>query len=372
MKATSIEKGLKMNYYFTWHDIEHVLEENRCSWPETWVDVQVYSDCIEIRQNGTGPQESDTQYLKNIFGSNYSVEKNTLRIDFTGACLDIIFQNCDGIKAEKKYAPLFSDISGKKCEKAESDFDGLKMIAFYSYKDGIERTLSLTTFLRQCAEKYPDKRILVVDADMEASGLTWTFESRKLKISFLDVLSIMNYGQLADQEIEKVSNLIEASMIHVTTDEKTIDQYFVPAYRENEQTLRAASRPDQILMKQENKFYITETIAKIAKKLGADLVLMDLQAGITEYAAPFLFDPRVMKYYVTSTSLQSVKGTSMVLEQVYKRTNADPRKSTILLTKIPETMGSEEVQKIKSQLVEKIGIDMDMDTISITKSDETE
>ena len=46
-----------MNYYFTWHDIEDIFEEKRNFWPETWTDVQVYSDCVEIYQNSDEPQE---------------------------------------------------------------------------------------------------------------------------------------------------------------------------------------------------------------------------------------------------------------------------------------------------------------------------
>ena len=98
-----------MNYYFTWHDVEDIFEEKRSSWPETWIDVQVYSDCVEIYQNSDEPQESDTQYLKEIFGRNYSMEKNTLLIDFTETYLDIIFQSDDSQKVEKKSAPLFRD-----------------------------------------------------------------------------------------------------------------------------------------------------------------------------------------------------------------------------------------------------------------------
>ena len=44
---------------------------------------------------------------------------------------------------------------------------------------------------RQCTEKYPDKKILVVDADVEAPGLTWMAEAGYRKISYLDILSIM-------------------------------------------------------------------------------------------------------------------------------------------------------------------------------------
>lgn len=358
-----------MNYYFTWHDIEDIFEENRSFWPETWIDVQVYSDCVEIYQNSDEPQESDMQYLKKIFGRNYSIEKNTLFIDFKETCLDIMFRSDDSLKVEKKYAPLFRDIYFQKCENADTDFGDLKMIAFHSYKGGVGRTLSLTAFLRQCTQKYPDKKILVLDADVEAPGLTWMVEAGYRKISYLDILSIMNYEQITEQMMEKLSDLIKTSTVSVATDEKIIDQYFIPVYREKEQIMNVASRPEQVLLTQENKFYITETIAEIAKKMGVDLVLVDLRAGVTEYSAPFLFDPRVIKYYVTSTSLQSVKGTNQILEQVYKKTNADFLKSKILLTMIPETMKIEEIQKIENQIVEEVESGADTDNATFLRDE---
>lgn len=358
-----------MEYYFTWHDIEDVFEENRNTWPKTWVDVQVYSDSVEIYQNGDEPQVSDIQYLKEIFGRNYSTENNTLRIDFTGIYLEVTFLYDDGQKVEKKYGPLFRDIYFQKCENTDSDFDGVKMIAFHSYKGGVGRTLSLTAFLRQCTEKYPDKKILVLDADVEAPGLTWMAEAGYRRISYLDILSIMNYEQITDQMLEKLCDLVKTSTVSVSTDQKIIDQYFIPVYREKEQNMNVGSKPEQVLMTQENKFYITETIAKMARKLGVNLVLIDLRAGITEYSAPFLFDPRVIKYYVTSTSLQSVKGTNQILEQVYKKTNADFLKSRIVLTMIPETMKTEEIQEIESQIVEEVESGADTDNATFLRDE---
>ena len=243
------------------------------------------------------------------------------------------------------------------------------MIAFHSYKGGVGRTLSLTAFLRQCSQKYPDKKILVVDADVEAPGLTWMAEAGYRKISYLDILSIMNYEQSSDQMIDKLSNLIKTSTVSVATDKKIIDHYFIPVYREKEQIMNVVARPEQVLLTKENKFYITETIAEIAKKVGADLVLVDLRAGITEYSAPFLFDPRVIKYYVTSTSLQSVKGTNQILEQVYKKTNADFLKSRILLTMIPETMKPEEIQEIENQIVNEVESGADTDNATFLRDE---
>lgn len=358
-----------MEYYFTWHDIEDIFEENRNTWPKTWVDVQVYSDSVEIYQNGEEPQVSDIQYLKEIFGRNYSTENNTLRIDFTGIYLEVTFLYDDSQKVEKKYGPLFRDIYFQKCENTDSDFDGVKMIAFHSYKGGVGRTLSLTAFLRQCTEKYPDKKILVLDADVEAPGLTWMAEAGYRRISYLDILSIMNYEQITDQMLEKLCDLVKTSTVSVSTDQKIIDQYFIPVYREKEQNMNVGSKPEQVLMTQENKFYITETIAKMAGKLGVNLVLIDLRAGITEYSAPFLFDPRVIKYYVTSTSLQSVKGTNQILEQVYKKTNADFLKSRIVLTMIPETMKTEEIQEIESQIVEEVESGADTDNATFLRDE---
>lgn len=358
-----------MEYYFTWHDIEDIFEENRNTWPKTWVDVQVYSDSVEIYQNGDEPQVSDIQYLKEIFGRNYSTENNTLLIDFTGIYLEVAFLYDDGQKVEKKYGPLFRDIYFQKCENTDSDFDGVKMIAFHSYKGGVGRTLSLTAFLRQCTEKYPDKKILVLDADVEAPGLTWMAEAGYRRISYLDILSIMNYEQITDQMLEKLCDLVKTSTVSVSTDQKIIDQYFIPVYREKEQNMNVGSKPEQVLMTQENKFYITETIAKIARKLGVNLVLIDLRAGITEYSSPFLFDPRVIKYYVTSTSLQSVKGTNQILEQVYKKTNADFLKSRIVLTMIPETMKTEEIQEIESQIVEEVESGADTDNATFLRDE---
>ena len=204
---------------------------------------------------------------------------------------------------------------------------------------------------------------------MEAPGLTWMAEAGYRKISYLDILSIMNYEQSSDQMIDKLSNLIKTSTVSVATDKKIIDHYFIPVYREKEQIMNVVARPEQVLLTKENKFYITETIAEIAKKVGADLVLVDLRAGITEYSAPFLFDPRVIKYYVTSTSLQSVKGTNQILEQVYKKTNADFLKSRILLTMIPETMKPEEIQEIENQIVNEVESGADTDNATFLRDE---
>lgn len=80
---------------------------------------------------------------------------------------------------------------------------------------------------------------------------------------------------------------------------------------------------------------------------------MDLRAGISEYSAPLLLDPRVKKYCVTSTSLQSVMGTKQVLSFIAKglKIKEDTLLPTVFLGMIPETFSRREKQEIKENLL---------------------
>lgn len=352
-----------MTYYFSWHDIETVFEQHYLDWPSSWIDVKVYSDSILIYHTLEEAAEQDTSYLKKIFGRNYIQEKNQLFVDFSQTYLDIIFETEEGEKLKKNYAPLFKDIyfqHGKMNQKGT--LPGSRIIAFHSYKGGVGRTLSLAAFLRQYSENYPDKKILVIDADVEAPGLTWMTGETHRRISYLDILSVMNYENQTEQIINTLADLIKTSTISVATDKRNIEQYFVPVYREKEQIMNISSKPEQVLLTQANKFFITETLSSIGKALGAELVLVDLRTGITEYSAPFLFDARVEKYYVTSTSMQSIKGIHQILEQIYQKTDSDLLNSKILLTMIPREMKQNQIYEIENQILDTLESGIDTET----------
>ena len=80
---------------------------------------------------------------------------------------------------------------------------------------------------------------------------------------------------------------------------------------------------------------------------------MDLRAGISEYSAPLLLDPRVKKYCVTSTSLQSVMGTKRVVKFYCKRSEDKGRYASAYCFSgmIPETFSRREKQEIKENLL---------------------
>ena len=80
---------------------------------------------------------------------------------------------------------------------------------------------------------------------------------------------------------------------------------------------------------------------------------MDLRAGISEYSAPLLLDPRVKKYCVTSTSLQSIMGTKQVLNFIAKglEVKEDSLLPTVFLSMIPDSFSTAEKDQIKENLI---------------------
>lgn len=359
-----------MEYFFTWYDIEREFEQKRSNWPSDWIDVNVYSDSIIIIKN-MEEDDRDSSYLKEVFGRHYIAEEKSIAIDFSQRHLAIEFEEEDGEKTEKNCAPLFKEIYLQEKGKKENlgELPGSKILAFHSCKGGVGRTLSLIAYLRQYSEIHPDKKILVIDADIEAPGLTWMVGSAYRKISYLDMLAVMNCEQNMETMISGLEKLAKLSTISVETNEKSVEQYFIPVYRDRNQVFDVFSKPEQILLTKQNKFYITEMISRLGKALSVDKVLVDLRAGITEYSAPFLFDPRVEKYYVTSTSLQSVKGMNQILEQVYTKTTSDLLNSRILLTKIPNTMKEDMIYKIEDEIIANLEENFDTENATFLRED---
>ena len=348
-----------MTRFFTWHDIEIVFEKNRSSWPMCWNDVKVYPDSVVIYYRPQkGDKEESSFYLKGLLRKNYKSNEQNIVIDFDQTNLEVIMEEEEeGSRQERPYAPLFREIymAGSDGGVLLDKLPGSRILAFHSYKGGVGRTLSLVSLLRECTAEYPDKRILVIDADMEAPGLTWMLEDRgAAPISYLDILSLIHYKSNMKKAIPKIVDMIRTSVVMVSTDREGREQFFVPVCRNQSQMLEVSSISEHILNSKDNKYVITETLSEIGAVLGAEIILIDLHAGITEYSAPFLFDPRVEKYYVSSTSLQSVKGMNQILNEIYKKTSSNLFKSKVLMTMIPETMDKDRVEMIEDQILEGV------------------
>ena len=356
---------------FTWHDIER--KNNKAKWPKSWNRVDVYHDevviniCPEIHD-----PEEDKQLFENIFEKFFDGE--SIENEFDHTKLTVLYEEGDQTdRFRRADAPLFKDISlENKAESKVPKLPGAPVMAFHSYKGGVGRTLSLIALAKGIAELYGDKKkVLIIDSDLEAPGLTWMINGGQehAAISYLDVLSLMHFHDINTELAEKIAGLVRKSSLTISTEKLETEHYFLPVYREKEQLLDIFSSPEKIIANQNNKYIISEFLSMIGAALEADIVLVDLRAGVTESSAPFLFDPRVQKYFVTSTSMQSIKGTQMLLEEIQQKISGNLWESKILLTMIPPEMEENTIRQIEDELLETIEREIDSKDMTILRED---
>lgn len=343
---------------YTWKDIERKLLLNKDKWSLTIADVETYTDELIIYLKEKTAKSIAENTLNELFGEKYDRERKRIQLDLTERYLNVSFDVMEGEERPDVIVPLFKNVLYQKTayyeELLEKELPGVPVLAFHSYKGGVGRTLSLLTFVKAWSSlmdlKNP-KKLLVVDADIEAPGITWlTSGAEEPVFSFLDLLEITQEQNQIDEIVELIYSKVSELTIKIETEKSIAEHIVLPTYRYIEQLLDMYSSPESLAVSYNKKYILAEVLSKLGKKLGAELVLIDLRAGLSEFSAPLLFDPRVKKYLVTSTSYQSVKGTEILLHQLSKGLPLDEN------SKIPEillTMGQEGVNitDIISQLV---------------------
>lgn len=352
-----------MNYYYTSNDIEMKIHENQDEkWPETWRKVEVYSDEVIVyfeKHPSTTDITSTDQTLKNMFGFHYSEADRKIKLDFNERILQVDFQVIDEAESnEKVMLPLFKEFSGQILE--PNPLSGVPIIAFHSYKGGVGRTLSLLSAVRTLSMKKnnSDKpfKLLIIDGDIEAPGLTWLAEREGVKgdISFIDTLSIVHETENWRQEaIPFITKKIEETVLRIPLDEVEVEHYFLPTYREPTQVMKMPVTPEILIQMTEREWLMGDIISELGKCLGVDAVFIDLRAGITEFAAPFLMDPRIKKFFVSSTSLQSRQGMQTILKNINNRFNwMKPEVAPgILISMVPEEINTSEREKMEQEFI---------------------
>lgn len=358
-------------HLFTWYDVELDLKRNRELWPKSWNRVDVYNNEIVINVDVKNNTESENESaLKKIFANCY--HDGYVQREFDKSRMDVIYE--EGEEEDRMIpvrTPLFRDIYVRNENETKSAQLPIPIIAFHSYKGGVGRTLSLISLAKEISGMYEDKkRLLIIDADVEAPGLTWMLdkEQENAPISYLDLLSLMHFHDINDELAENVAKLMRKSNLVIETERLEIEQYFLPVYRKKEQMMNIFSNTERVIDIQDNKYVITEFLSMLGSALKADLVLVDLRAGITEFSAPFLFDSRVQKYFISSTSLQSIKGTQQVLEEIHEREALGLQKARVLLTMIPLEMEEQTIQRLEDRLAESIEKELDADVMSLREN----
>ena len=336
---------------YTWKDIERKLLLNKDKWQGVISDTEIYTDEVIIHLK-EGQVEADAKkILRDIFERKYDGEK--ILLDLSDEYLGVSFVTDQNEEDDSVATPLFRNVLYQKTayfsELIDKELPGVPVIAFHSYKGGVGRTLSLLAFVKAWSELNNfenDQKLLIIDADIEAPGITWlTMKQEEAAFSFLDLLEVTQEKDNADEIIELIADKILESTIKIETERGRAEHIVLPTYRYVEQLLDMYASPESLAISYNKKYILAEVLSKLGEKVNVGLVLIDLRAGLSEFSAPLLFDPRVKKYIVTSTSYQSVKGTEILLQQLNKGLplNENSKIPEVLLTMVQNGMNTDEI-----------------------------
>ncbi|MFO5437495.1 MAG: ParA family protein, partial [Dolichospermum sp.] len=204
----------------TWLDIRRIFRRKTnygTNLPENIVSIRCFSDAVEINIADENFINKVNDVLKEWFGDWYDEEESVIRFDIGDATLTVEF-----ISEEERYItdieirPFWEEIaylesnseSDSETEPAvkkivklpEAYTEKPSLIAFYSFKGGVGRTLNLTAhlfaLLDRAKELNESINVLVIDADLEAPGLTYwnALAKQQPSVSFINFLEVYHYS----------------------------------------------------------------------------------------------------------------------------------------------------------------------------------
>lgn len=334
------------SHLYTWVDVDAHFAElaARNQWPEWLLEVDGYWDGVEFTVNPDVNEAGLWSWLAERLGPlTVDPERRAILLESTGEgdrLLDV------RLRREPEWAPVArSPRWGERRvvrELAEnlpapelaSFPHGVRICAFHSFKGGVGRTLHSVALGRELAQRgEPRSRVLLVDADMEAPGISWMVaaEGNRLDIALDDFVALLHGS--TDGGAEAIA-LARKFLLNQERDGVVV----LPTTRDPARTRPPRIAPVDLLTPNRSPYLLTEKLAELARAVGAGTVVVDLRAGTSELNAPILLDPRVHRVFVTTLSEQSVRGTVQLLDAVARLAPSGPEHPacTVLVTQFYE------------------------------------
>jgi MinD-like ATPase involved in chromosome partitioning or flagellar assembly len=331
---------------FTWIDVEAVIqakfEEKEC--PDMIVWARAYWDGLFI---GIQPETKDKifDWLAEIFEPRFDKEKQVIILESLPEkkrFLNILIEETNEKPPHPRFKPslqrpplLCNAVETASPPELESNLP--PVVAFHSFKGGVGRTLSALSMAKAITDQSEDTRVLFIDADLEAPGVTWLVQKRfpNPSVSFADFLALVHGDPNSDgsDSIDIVEERIREMVIDRT--------YILPAFRTANQFATLEIRPEHLIQGAQNPYILTEAVAMLGSRLGVDVVIVDLRAGLSELSTGFLLDPRVFRVIVTTLSSQSIEGTCREMELLGKLAPSLKKNEpvpAIIFSQVPEDL----------------------------------
>ncbi|MTV50956.1 ParA family protein [Heliobacillus mobilis] len=350
----------------TWLDVEREIRKvsnNKLNLPPEIERIDCFYDAIEIGISNKTDRGNINKYLTDWFGDWYDSKNSLIRLDLDDATIpvEILYDN-NTHRNNVNISPLWKNISYLRNNDSKNisyipstpqDKHGPQLVAFYSFKGGVGRSTHLAAYLfallAQAKKINRPVTAVVIDADLEAPGLTYWSRKEKLRpdISFANFLEVYHYPPIEREAA--LSSLIKKISEYCKYQEKS-KYYFLPAFINDRELLDMPIQPENLARSSSEPWQVGEALYKLGQLLKADFVFVDLRAGLSEISSPILLDPRFERFIFTTLTEQSISGTSLVLEEISKLSptleHLDSNKlfdPTVVLTMLTPELKSNEV-----------------------------
>ncbi|GAA2142830.1 KGGVGR-motif variant AAA ATPase [Glycomyces algeriensis] len=342
-------------HLFTWTNIEDHLAALAIvdGWPEWLQSVDPWWDQFQLLVTPGTSYSQVREWLEETFGTGSALgegEGLRLKLDLPAendtAGLPVILEYATDSDLPRRL-PLFRErfltkALTKPIVRPEGDqFSGqTQVIAFHSFKGGVGRTLHAVALADEIARK--GGRVLLVDADLAAPGITRMHrnQGRQIDFTYEDFIALLHGSEdgTAQTAVKTAIQFLPNQSIgrYAVPGEITI----LPTSQRLLLTPPAIEPSDLLTDSSRSPYYLTESLAELAIGFECETVIIDLRAGISELSAPILLDPRVQRVFVTTLADQSLSGTCELIQQLGFRAptqstsigehNGDPASSVIV------------------------------------------
>lgn len=216
---------------------------------------------------------------------------------------------------------------------AKSPQRQIPIAAALSVKGGTGRTTTAVAFALHwaAASKRP---ILLVDADLEAPGISYLFEAfaGHPKTSLEDLIALA-HAEEADGAPETTNFVAERLRDHLLPG----NIFVLPLRRDIAELASSSIRPEH-LSTPERPFALADLLSGVAAHLGVAGVVVDVRAGLVPIGVNLAMDPNVSPIFVTTLADQSIKATAGFvgfLAREFRRNGVVPRRPLLVINRVP-------------------------------------
>jgi len=327
---------------YSWLDVEEVLfrSSQEGDMPQWLISIRTYWDSLSLSVS-PGKRDEALRWLAIKFEPRFDEVNQFINLESDGdqRSLHVFIEETDEEPFRSRFIPSFSRPSVLR-RQIEEDLpsplpqDHPHVVAFHSFKGGVGRTVHALGLALALAEKRGIK-VLLIDGDLEAPGLSWLFgkRMRRSPISYTDFLTLVHGDP--DPNASKIIKLVANRLKDMLVD----GIYIMPAFRSINKFISLDIKPEHLVRGSKDPYILTKLLSKLGKELGVDLVIVDLRAGLSEISASLLLDPRVYRVLVTTLSGQSFQGTKLMLDllgRIAPSRKSDEPLPALIITQVPE------------------------------------